>query len=699
MAQTLEKSAKSKTHRLAGIITGQRSKWLIVIAWVVVMAVAAPLAGKLTGAESNDTSAWLPSKAESTLVLNITSKFQSTDVAPAVIVYERTSGLTSVDKAKIAGDVQRFGAVNGVIANSAAGPYFSPDGKAAESVVAVDVGNGWTKVSGILGDVRKIANNSEGMTAHITGPGGQAADSADAFKGIDGTLLYAALGVVTILLLITYRSPLLWLLPVISAGFSLTCAQAIIYLLAKHAGLVVNAQSAGILTVLVFGAATDYALLLIARYREELHRHEDRHEAMSLALHRASPAIIASALTVVVGMLCLLFAELNSTKSLGPVAAIGIGVGLLVMITLLPALLVIFGRWLFWPMTPRNGVEVPTARGLWAKVGRAIARRPRMVWLVTAAVLGIMALGAIGFKANGLSSKDTYRNTPDSVKGDAVLSAHFSAVGAGQPVVIVGNAASARAMEGVLHGDSNITAVEPAVIKDGYALTEGTLTVTPDSAAAYATIDHLRTAAHQIPNADAKVGGATAVILDTERASKHDRQMIIPIILVVVFVILSLLLRSLLAPFVLMLTVILSFAAAFGACAQIFTHILKFNGADSSLPLFVFVFLVALGIDYNIFLMTRVREEAHHGDTKKAALTGLAATGAVITSAGAVLAGTFSVLATLPLTAFAEIGFTVAFGILLDTLIVRSVLVTALALDIGNVIWWPSKLTKQSVGK
>ncbi len=690
-------SKKSKTHRLAGFIAGRRFKWVVVVAWLVVMMIASPLAGKLNGAEKNDTSSWLPGKAESTKALNIEGKFQSTDVAPAVVVYERQSGLTAADKAKITADVQQIGKVSGIIHGSAKGPIFSADGKAAENIANVSIGgsDGWNKVGNIMDKVRKVARSS-GLTVHITGPAGQAADSADAFKGLDSTLLYAALGVVTVLLLLTYRSPLLWILPILSAGFALTSAQGIIYLLAKHAGLIVNGQSAGILTVLVFGAATDYALLLIARYREELHRHEDRHEAMALALHRAGPAIIASASTVVLGMLCLWFAELNSTKSLGPVAAIGIGVGLLVMITLLPALLVIFGRWLFWPLVPHNGDETPVSRSFWSKVGRSIAHHPRAVWAVTAVVLGIMSLGVIGFKANGLTAKDTYRTTPDSVKGDTVVAAHFPAVGAGLPVVVIGNASSAPAIEQVLRSDSKITAVMPVVVKHGYALTEGTLTVAPDGSAAYATIDRLRTAMHKIPNADAAVGGYTAITLDTERASRHDRQMIIPIILLVVFVILALLLRSLLAPLVLVLTVVLSFAAAFGACAQIFTHVFKYGGADSSLPLFVFVFLVALGIDYNIFLMTRVREEAKHGgDTKKAALIGLGATGAVITSAGAVLAGTFSVLATLPLTAFAEIGFTVAFGVLLDTLIVRSVLVTALTLDMGDIIWWPSKMAKQ----
>ncbi len=693
---------RTRTHKIAALVTGRRWKWLVVLLWIIAVGVAAPLAGKLPDAESNDTSSWLPGKAESTQVLNVQSKFQSTNDAPAVIVYERPDGLSAADHAKITADVRKFETVDGVIARSARGPVFSPDGKAAETLVTLNFGNnGWTKAPGIVGDLRTIANAGlSGVSVHAAGPAGQAADSADAFKGIDGTLLYSALGVVIVLLLITYRSPVLWILPVLSAGFALMCSQAIIYLLARHAGLVVNGQSAGILTVLVFGAATDYALLLIARYREELHRHENRHEAMALALHRAGPAIIASAMTVILGMLCLLIAELNSTRSLGPVAAIGIGVGLLVMITLLPAMLVIFGRWLFWPLVPRNGTETPTAHGMWAKVGRVIARRPRMVWAVTAVILLVMATGVIGFKANGLSTKDSYRSTPDSVKGEDVLARHFPAVGAGQPVVVVGDAVAAPQLADLLLHDTGVDAVTMPATKDGHAMVQAILTSAPDSDTANATIDRLRAAAHALPGANAKVGGFTAVVLDTERASRHDRQLIIPVILVVVLVVLSVLLRSLLAPFILMVTVILSFAASLGACAWIFTHVFHYGGADSSFPLFVFVFLVALGIDYNIFLMTRVREEAKHGDdTKKAALTGLAATGAVITSAGAVLAGTFAALGTLPLTAFAEIGFTVAFGVLLDTLIVRSVLVTSLTLDIGRAIWWPGKLAKTAVAR
>jgi RND superfamily putative drug exporter len=488
----------------------------------------------------------------------------------------------------------------------------------------------------------------------------------------------------------------LWLLPVISAGVALAASQGLIYLLAAHAGLTVNAQSAGILLVLVFGAGTDYALLLTARYREELRRHEDRHEAMAVALRRAGPAIIASAGTVIVSLLTLTIAELNSTKSLGPVLAIGVVVALLAMMTLLPALLVICGRWLFWPVKPAYGTEEPTTKGFWARVGRRIAIRPRVVWVATAVILGAMAVGLTGLKAGGLTTAQGFRHTPDSVTGQTVIDRHFPA-GAGQPVVVIGNQPQSAQLASALRATPGITGVTGPVSRVGHAYLQGTLTTAPDSQAAYNTIDRVRTAVAAVPGANALVGGNTAINLDVRNASAHDRLVIIPVILVVVFLILALLLRALIAPIMLIATVVLSFAAALGVSALMFNHVFNFGGADTSFPLFVFVFLVALGIDYNIFLMTRVREEAGKHGPRHGALTGLSATGGVITSAGAVLAGTFAALATLPVTFLAELGFAVAFGVLLDTIIVRSVLVTALNLDLGRWVWWPSKLARQSI--
>jgi RND superfamily putative drug exporter len=687
----------SKLKAVASLPSGRRAKWFILAFWLIVVALAGPLAGKLMGVEKNDTSAWLPAQAESTKVLNLQSRFISPNVFPAVVVYDRASGVTAADRAKAAADVRSFARQPGVLASQVAGPITAKDGKAIETIVQVNLGKeGWNVAGDRADSLRTVATSgANGMSVHITGPLGTAADSSTAFKGIDSTLLFATLTVVIVLLLITYRSPVLWLLPVISAVIALISAEALIYLLAKHAGLTVNAQSAGILLVLVFGAGTDYALLLTARYREELRRHEDRHQAMAVALRRAGPAIFASAVTVMISLLTLVVAQLNSTKGLGPVLAIGVGVALLAMLTLLPALLVICGRWVFWPVKPKYGSAEPTTAGFWARVGRGIASRPRIVWVSTALVLGALALGMTGLKANGLTNAESFRGHPDSVIGETVLARHFPA-GAGQPVVVIGSKSAAAQLQSAFSSTSGISGVTPSV-RAGDAYLEGTLTVPPDSQAAYTTIDKVRSAVHAVPGANALVGGNTAINLDIARAATHDRTVIIPIILAVVFLILALLLRAIVAPLLLIATVVLSFAAALGVSALVFDNVFNFGGADTSFPLFVFVFLVALGIDYNIFLMTRVREEAKRHGTRRGALTGLAATGGVITSAGAVLAGTFAVLGTLPVTFLTELGFAVAFGVLLDTLVVRSVLVTALNLDIGRWIWWPSKLAREPV--
>jgi putative drug exporter of the RND superfamily len=686
----------SKASAIVRVPGGRRTKWIVLVFWLIVLAVAGPLSGKLTGAEKNDAKAYLPAGVESTKVLDLQSKFQSPNMYPAVVVYDRAAGLTVADRAKAAADARRFTSVAGVVAGQIAGPYYARDGRAIETTVPVNLGSkGWNGAGAAADALRSAAQaNANGLTVHITGPLGSAADSSKSFNGIDSTLLYATLTVVIVLLLITYRSPVLWLLPVLSAGVALTSAAALIYLLAAHTGLTVNAQSAGILYVLVFGAGTDYALLLTARYREELRRHEDRHEAMAIALRRAGPAIIASGGTVILSLLTLVMAQLNSTKGMGPVLAIGVGVALLAMLTLLPALLVIFGRWIFWPVRPRYGPAEPATRGLWGRAGRMIAVRPRAVWVTAALVLGAMAMGLTGLKASGLTNAQAFRGHPDSVAGQQVLDQHFPG-GAGQPVVVVGNQASAAQLTSAFRASAGITAVTPPAVRAGHAYLEGTLTAAPDSQAAYATIDRVRAAVHAVPGAGALVGGNTAINLDVERAAAHDRDVIIPVILAVLFVILALLLQAIVAPVLLIATVVLSFAATLGVSALMFNHVFGFGGADTSFPLFVFVFLVALGIDYNIFLMTRVREEAKRDGPRTGALTGLAATGAVITSAGAVLAATFAVLGTLPVTVLTELGFAVAFGVLLDTIVVRSVLVTGLNLDLGRWTWWPGQLASK----
>ena len=469
------------------------------------------------------------------------------------MVYEDTGGITAADQAKIAADVKKF-AANEHLDGKVVGPSSRRTTRPCRSRSRSNLGsNGWNKMPDIADSWREIATTGTDMTVHITGPGGMAADSAKAFEGIDGTLLFSAMAVVIIILLLTYRSPVLWLLPVISAGVALASAQAVIYLLADHAGLLVNGQSAGILTVLVFGAGTDYALLLVARYREELRRHHDRHEAMAVALHRAGPAIFASAGTVIVGMLCLMVAETNSTQGLGPVAAIGVGVGLLSMLTLLPALLVICGRWVFWPRRPTEGSAEPTATGVWAKVGQRISVRPRTVWAVTAGVLAIAALGIFTLNANGLQTKDQFTKTVDSVVG---REGHRGPRLRGR-----GRAAGRRdgqrrpGRRGGLRSSRTPTA-SPAstrpVVSNGEAYISATLeqrTGQPGGVRHHRPVAHRRSTPSTEPTPWSAVARRSPST--SQRASDHDRNVIIPLVLVVVFLILALLLRAIVAPLIL----------------------------------------------------------------------------------------------------------------------------------------------------
>ncbi|MEU8679462.1 MMPL family transporter [Streptomyces sp. NPDC048560] len=696
---------RPRQNGVAWLICGPRTKWLVVALWLIVFVVAAPLAQKLTGAQDNDATSWLPSSAESTQVLE-TSKGFRPEIITAIIVYAREDGLTTKDRAQIAADTVQLKTLraDGVRGWETRGPVYNRTipPQAAQVFVPVTMDEeGWERIGSAIDSIRDVVGTGgNGLAVHITGPGGITADSADAFEGIDSTLLFAALGVVVVMLLITYRSPTLLILPVLAAVAALFSAQAVIYLLATHTGLTVNGQSAGILTVLVFGAGTDYALLLVARYREELRRHENRHEAMARALHRAGPAILASSGTVVLGMLVLLTAEMNSTKGLGPVAAIGVAVALVAMITLLPALLVIFDRWIFWPAVPHFGSAEPTEHGVWARLGARIAHRPRAIWVATALVLAALSLGLTQLRAAGLSNADSFTDKPDSIVGQEVQDRYFPA-GSGNPLVIIANAdrnaqvrRTVASTQGVVPGSIGVP-LGTKPVHDGQVLFEATMTDPPDSDAAKDTVERVRDAVHAVPGADAQVGGGTAALLDMDTATRHDNILIIPLVLLVVLCVLALVLRAVVAPLLLIATVVLSFAAALGISALFFRYVFDYAGESTDFPLFVFVFLVALGIDYNIFLSTRIREEAFHQGTRAGVVTGLAATGAVITSAGLVLAGTFAALGTLPIVGLAEIGFAVALGVLLDTFVVRSILVTSLFLDIGPKVWWPHRLAHE----
>ncbi|GAA5115747.1 MMPL family transporter [Alloalcanivorax gelatiniphagus] len=695
-------------HRsIAGALTGRVTKWVVLAAALVLTGIMGGFSTQLAEVQNNEASSWLPGSAESTKVLDELSESVDPNDIPTLVVYHRDGGLTDDDRAAMEDHGAEIAELDGVTETGVLTPaaaeaaaaegapvptLVSEDGEVAYLYFVLNFGaDGWNAIPDAADEIRDIAT-IEGGEVHLAGYGGQAADSAEAFEGIDTNLIFATLGVVIVILLFTYRSPVLWLLPIICAVVANTIATGLVYLLAKHAGLTVNGQSQAILSILVIGAGTDYALLLVARYREELRRHDDRHAAMAFALHRAAPAILASAATVALGMLCLSFADLNSTAGLGPVLAIGVAVTMLVMVTLLPALLVICGRWVFWPKRPAFGSAEPTADGLWARVGRAITPRPRTVWIVTTGLLLLACLGLFRLDTSGLSTEETYTQEFDSIKGQRLLTDHDLSDNS-NTLQVVANADQAADVAASLEGVDGLEApgeVQP--LSDGRAWFEATIDADISSSTASDIVEASRDAAHGVDGADALVGGGSAFYLDTKIASDRDSRVIMPLVLAVVLLILVLLLRALIAPLILMATVVLSFGAALGISALLFEYVFGFAGSDPGFPLFAFVFLVALGIDYNIFLMTRVREETATYGTRRGSLIALASTGGVITSAGIVLAATFLVLGSLPLVFLAELGVAVALGVMLDTMIVRSVLVTAVNLDLGGKIWWPSKL-------
>jgi RND superfamily putative drug exporter len=687
-------------HRqIAGKLTGPVTKWIVLAASILLTGVLGYLGGQLADVKNNEQSSWVPSSAESTRVADeIAGEVNPNDI-PTLVVYHRDGGLTEADLAAIEEQGAEIAALDGVVDDLAVTPgvnpgFLSQDGDVAYTYFTFNFGkDGWNKLEEPVTDLKDLTA-IDGVDVHIGGYGGQAFDFISSFGDSHVTLLLMTFGVVILILLFTYRSPILWILPILSAAIANTMAGGVVYLMAKYAGLVVNDQSQYILSILVIGAGTDYALLLTARYREELRTHEDRHEAMAFALHRAAPAIIASAATVVVGLMCLAFADLNSTASLGPVLAVGVATTLLVMVTLLPALLVIFGRWIFWPKRPTFGSPEPTDTGLWARVGDRIKVRPRQVWIGTAVVLGIACLGLVRLDANGLSTEDSFTDTLDSVTAQKLLFEH-DLVDNSNTLQVVTNTDQLAATQEALAGTDGLgEPLEPREIEGGRTLFEIPLRFDYATQEAFDLVESARDDVHAVEGADALVGGGAAFYLDTKTASLRDNKVVIPLVLLVVLVILILLLRALTAPLILVGTVVLSFGAALGLSSLLFEYVFGFAGTDPGFPLFAFVFLVALGVDYNIFLMTRVKEETAEFGTRRGSLIALSSTGGVITSAGLVLAATFLVLSTLPFVFLVELGTAVALGVLLDTMIVRSVLVTAINLDLGGKIWWPSNLDR-----
>jgi RND superfamily putative drug exporter len=697
---------------------------LVVIAWFIITGIFGPLFGKLTSVQENNNSSFLPKGAEATLAADEIKKFsaQDTFAFPTLVLFEGSS--TPATFAAINDHVTKVGSLTLAGTSAKIADYLAPgqaitvfpsqDGKALLANIPVD-GNSLAEVlpndkpvlpaliEALRADIAPIAK-ANGFEPYVTGPGGLLGDLFSAFGTLDSTLLLTTLGVVAIILIVVYRSPILWIIPLLSSLFALSTAGGIVYLLAKNNIIDVDGQSQGILSVLVIGAATDYALLLIARYREELHFTDNRFVAMRAAYKGVWEPILASGSTVAISLLVLLFSQLTNTAGLGPIGAIGIVCSMITILTLLPALLLIFGRWIFWPRVPKNDGDDHVMTGVWSKIANSIGRNPRKAWVITGVILLGFAGASSTLKADGIGTVDTFTGNPESVVGQKLLVTHFPG-GEGDPTQIVVDVNKLAAVTAAVKSAPGVTDVVPMLdgmevpgqptpemkVVNGRAILNVTLDKAPDSVEAGNDIPKIREVAHAA-DSTSLVGGTSAVYYDVRSANNRDNRTIIPIILLVITLILGLLLRSVLSAVVLLGTVVLSYFATLGVCALVFNHIFGFAGGDNSFPLFAFIVLVALGIDYNIFLMTRVREESGKIGTRAGVIKGVTVTGAVITSAGIVLAATFAVLGLLPLVPLAELGFAVGFGVLLDTIIVRSILVPALVHEIGPKIWWPSKL-------
>ncbi len=673
--------------RLLALPAGRRAKWAFFVLWLAVTAFTGPFAGKLPQVEKNDAVAYLPASAQSTKVNTALLHFPGGQQVPGVVVYAADQGrVTQADMALAAR--QRAQAARLVPDFVPQGLVLSRDGKAVSYAFDMRQPDA-TKLSNDLRTVSREVAGAPGFKGYVTGAAGFLSDTVGAFNGVDSLLLLVTGLVVVVLLLVIYRSPVLWLVPLLSVVGAVGLSNWAVYQLARHAGVVVSGQTGGILTVLVFGAGTDYALLLTARYREELRRHRDHHDAMRAALHRASPVVLASASTVVLGLLCLMVARLNSESGLGPIGAVGIASALLAQLSFLPALLVVGGRRLFWPRTPAYQGAQEGRDGFWARTADRISRRPRPIWAGTALALLVLVTGLFGLKL-GLQQGQAFVNTPGSVTGQALYARHFPA-GGGEPVIVLAQAAKTAPVLAAVRSVPGVSRAFPVATAQGQVEVLAVLSSVPGSSASYQAVGAMRDRLAAVPGARALVGGNIATTLDTNNAASADRYVVMPLVLLVVLAVLAVLLRALLAPVLLALTVVLSFGAALGVSALAF-HAFGFAGVDQTVPLLAFIFLVALGVDYNIFLVSRVREEALVHGTREGTAIGVRVTGGVITSAGVVLAATFAALTVLPLVALVEVGFIVAFGVLLDTLVVRSVLVPALVADIGKRVWWPSRL-------
>jgi RND superfamily putative drug exporter len=698
-------------------VVGPRARFVVIGLWLaaIVLTIGLDLPGKLSKVETNEPRNYLPSNADSTRAYEAVRTIIKQDNVPFVAVVHRASGITSQDMVKLKERISSFNALPA----DAKIKVTDPDTKVVKTVTFRDVlalSRGQRLTAGppsedgtsilVIGAVKSVNDGHElldaidalrsgvlplrgdGLVVQVTGGAGFSYDAIKVFDNLNGSLIAGALILVIVLLILIYRSPILLFLPLAAVVFAEATSRGAAYL-TTHVGATVTGQSSSIMSVLVLGAGTDYALLVTSRYREELRHHENRHDALRLAMVSAGPAVLASGLTVVVGLLTLSIASVKGTAGLGPLGAVGVAVAMVSMLTLLPALFAITPRGVFWPMTPKAGSQGADAtHGFWRGVGERVAGHPRRTWVITGVLLLICAAGLTSFNPN-LSQNDTFIGKVESVEGGKLLAKSFPSGTSSPAQVIVRDSSKASAVKAALDRSGVVDGTNVAGRGAGGTLIEATLKHDPFSIEGQDDIPRLRDVAHAAGGGTTLVGGDTAIQYDLAKANDHDLKLIIPIVLVVVLLILMVLLRAIVLPLILIGTVVVSFAAALGISSLVWQDIMGFAGADRSIILFAFVFLVALGIDYNIFLASRIREEALRHGTHEGILRGIGATGGVITAAGIVLAGTFLVLASTPVVFLVETGSAIAIGVLLDTFIVRSILAPAIALDIGRGIWWP----------
>ncbi|MBF4460923.1 MULTISPECIES: MMPL family transporter [unclassified Rathayibacter] len=676
---------------LARLVRSRRSAWLTVIA--AALAIGALFAFLPQGSDSGFPASGLPDSAESARVAALLDQFPSADTTAGIVLWERPDGLTGEDREAIAQRATALAARS--TTPQAVHPQFSDDGRAALVAVPLSRSEVEADVQTAASELRSTASADlpAGLSSYLTGAVGFQADISNAFAGADLRLLLVTVLVVAVLLIATYRSPVLWIVPLVVVGAADGLARVVATALADAAGITVDASVSGILSVLVFGAGTNYALLLVARYREELLHEPDRHRAMTTAVRSAGPAIAASGGTVALSLLTLLLAELAGNRALGFACAIGVAIAIAFALAVLPSALVLCGRGLFWPFIPRPDADGHLHRegrpGPWTRLGRGVARHPARIAVIATLGVGLLSLGLVGARV-GLSQTDQLLGDPESVRAQLVIDDSFGAGLTAQTTVLAPDDAVGEATT-LAEATPGVAAVRPGESANGRTALDVTLASEPESTASFATITALRKAYSDAegPAQASLVGGSDATALDTRTASEHDQALIIPIILGIVFLILTLLLRSLVAPVLLIASVLATFFASLGAATVLFRTVLGFPAFDANVVLFAFLFLVALGVDYNIFLVTRAKEErARHG-TREGMVRALASTGGVITSAGILLAAVFAVLGVLPVVALTQIGVIVCVGVLLDTLVVRTVLVPALVFLTGDAFWRP----------